>query len=268
MLPKWITYLLKYLSLWGFHSLPIASVGGRFGVTIIFIVHFILCIWCSISTFTTFIEEQSFIEFIDSLNFFLYYITSALSYWSIIYDSYTKQKFQQDFWNIFRRINEHFHFQVDFKIWNNLIAFIVIFMGDITFLIVTLVHEYSICSPRCVIMHCIFLGVFDHRILFFFMHLNVIAFQLEKIDSELKHMRKLDIQSKVVPFEMNKHEQHRLNWIRNYYKLVYEMTENMNAIFGLSHLSLFLLCFHTSVTFLNFIYGQFLNKFTKYDAGS
>lgn len=80
-------------------------------------------------------------------------------------------------------------------------------------------------------------------------------------------MKKLDVQSEIVSFKMNKHEQHRLNWIQDYYESVYEMTEKMNETFGISSLGLFLLSFHTSVTFLNFIYRQFLNKFTSYNSG-
>lgn len=150
MFPKWIKYILKYYSLWGFHSLPNASVGGKFGGKFIFIVHIILCIWCTISTFTTFIEEQSLMEFIDSVNFLLFYITSASCYWFIIYDSYTKQAFQQKFWNIFWQINETFCFQKDFNIWSYVIALIIIFTGDLSVLIISLVYEYSIGSPSCV----------------------------------------------------------------------------------------------------------------------
>lgn len=258
-------YLLKYCSLWGFHSIPTASVGGKSGAGVIFIVHVILCVWCSITTITTFVEERTYMEFIDSLNFFLYYITSASCYWFIIYDSRTKQRVEQKFWDIFRQINERFCFQTDFKIWDTLMAFVLIFTGDITVLITALIHKHSIGSPASVTMHCIFLSVFDHRIFFFLLHLKVITFQLKKIDSEFKHMRKLKTQSELMP--MNKHEQHRLKWIRDYYKLVYEMTDNFNAIFGLSHLGLFLLTFHSSVVFLSFIYRQFLNKFTNYNAG-
>lgn len=268
MFPIWMKYLLKYFNCFGFHSLPVARVGGKSGSTVIFTLHIVLCIWCSISTFTSFLEEQTFMEFIDSLNFLLYYITSASCYWFIIYDSYTKQTFQQGFWDIFQRINEHFHSQADLKIWGSLMVFILIIIGDLTVLTISLVYTNSIGTPSCVLMHCIFLSVFDHRIFFFLLHLNVIAFQLDKIDSKLKHMNKLAVQSQFVLFEINKHELHRLKWIQDYYKLVYEMTENMNAIFGVSHLGLFLLSFHSSVTFLNFIYRQFLNKFTNYNAGN
>lgn len=230
MFPNWTLFLLKYYSLFGFHSLPFARIGGKSGNLIIFLFHVMLCVWCSICTFTSFVAEQASMEFIDSLNFFSYYIASVTCYWFIIYDSYTHRKFEQQFWNIIRRIDECFYLQDKFKMWDSLTVLLLILAGDMTVLITALVNANSIGSPSSVIMHFILLSIFDHRISFFILHLKVIEFQLDKINSELKHMKKFDeIYERIgkthrATVEMDKHEQHRFKWIRDYYELVYHMT--------------------------------------------
>lgn len=51
------------------------------------------------------------------------------------------------------------------------------------------------------------------------------------------------------------------------YQQAYEMCQHVNKIFGLSHLALILMTFHSSVTCLNLIYRQIVKNYVYYDVG-
>lgn len=254
-----IKYLLLYYSLWSFHSISWARIGGKFIRSIVFLFQIVLCTWCSFSAFASFLEEKSSMEYLDAYNFLLYYIHCAVAYWWIIYDSYVKKSDQQKFWNIFLMDNEKFKPKFEFKIKSILIPFIIFIIGDISILGLTVIHANSVGSATNTIMRYFFMNIFDQRIFYYVFYQKVIAFQLQKIDFQLKKIRKNHPMSETQVVEIKK--------IRDSYKCVYEMVEYVNSIFGLSHLALFAISFQSAITFLNFAYRQFLEKFRNYDYG-
>lgn len=199
-------------------------------------------------------------EFIDVLNFFLYYITSASLYWLIIIDSHISKREEQLFWESYNRINANFRPELNLNKQNYVLTLAILSFTDILLCILALIREIKTDVGR--IMHLTFLVVVDHRIFFYLLHLKVVSFQLTKIQAEIT-----DIHRSGFLLSTNLDVENRFKSIRKQYQLVYEMSEQINSVFGVSHLALITLSFHSSVTFLNFSYRLFHMKFIKYHNG-
>lgn len=255
MSPKWITHIRTYYSVLGCPSNMSNGFREKCTRFTMWIVHIGTCAWCTCYAFKSFVDELALMEFLDALNFLLYYTFSVATYWLIIYDSYTKQHEERTFWQILSQINEAFHRQSSMRKWSYLIPMIVLLVGDV-FLVILSSSLEKTTELLTKIMHGIFLLVFDSRIFFYLLHLKVISFQLQQIESKTKLNRsQINCTGK------------ELKWIHDYSNLVDEMSIRLNAAFGLSHLALFLISFHGSVTYLSFIYRQIHRKFFKFNSG-
>lgn len=256
MCPKWIEYILKYYSLFGLHFIPNARFGGKSTSLLIYFIQIGLCIWCSFWAFKAFIEEQKLISFLDALNFFLYYLTSALTYWAILYDSYTKKDILRGFWQNFTEISQKCATQFDLNKWNFLFAFILLLVLDTIMSGLALYRTFINSEDN--VTHYHFLAIYDQRIFFYLLHVKIVTFQLQKIENELKyiHQCKGYLSENFVSLTEN-----QFKWIRNYYRLINEMVDNMNNAFGISNLAITLLSFHSAITFSNFVYRQIYHSF-------
>lgn len=249
---KWIINLRKYFHVMGFLSKTGDNVREKLPNFIILTIHISLSAWCSLCAFESFIEELNLMEFLDALNFFVYYAFFAVTYWLIIYDSYTKQHDESAFWNMFSQINDGI--STNIGKWMYLGPLVLLFGGNIIVMITIAFYEDT-SGFFTKAMSFIFLWIYDNRVFYYFLHLKIIAFQLQKIEIELKQLQK-------------KCRRKRLKWICSYHKLAHEMCVKVNSSFGLSNLAMLLLCFHCLVTFLNFIYRQLHQKFYKFNSGA
>lgn len=271
MMPKWVSYYLFYYRLYGFYPKNSKNLGGQILNSVIFIGHIILCTWCSIRAVDTFMEEQSLMEFLDAFNFFTYYLNYGLLYWLIIYDSYANRTATQEFWYIFIRFNKQFCKRMNFQAGAYLISSIALTTFNLSMFAFTIICENSVGSTMSIIMHHIFINIFDKRMLFYILHLKVIAYELMVIELELTQLEKLNRynrkkgeKKRLFMYELEEKEFKR---IREYYGLVHEMASSMNTVFGWSHVTLVIMIFHTLVTYLNFAYGQIHKKFSNFDSG-
>lgn len=188
MLPKWIQYILVYYSLWGFCFIFPTKIDRRFIKFFVFSGHIALCLWCSFCSLITFNESLISMKFIDAINSFAYYIASILLYVSIIYDSYSNQTLEIQFWNIFSEVNMEFSAQSILKKWSYLNGLLVLLMNDLLILLIGLSHDDK--TDATMFMNYIFFNIIDNRMLFYFLHLKLIAFQLSKIEDRLYEMQK------------------------------------------------------------------------------
>lgn len=235
--PTWIKNLLKLYSLFGFHSISFARFGGEFFSFFVFFIHIGLCMWITCWAIGTFEFKLLDIEFLDAINFVLFYLTAAITYWIIIYDSYTHQQIQRAFWNNFNRINQKFSSQSNLNKWQFLNAF---FAFILIYFVSCIILFFRAWAGDKHILHYGFLFIYDHRVLFYLLHLKVIIFQLRKIQNELKN---------------KKHQEAWDKWICEYFRLITEMVDHMNMSFGWSNLALTLLYIMTSISYVNFMYS-------------
>lgn len=246
MSPKWIAYVLNYYMIWGFHSTSSSTIIEKCLSVSIFCLHFSLCTWCSYNYFESFFRILMLLDFLDVLNFMFYYVNCLVAYWFIIFDSYSKRKVQNTFWHIFQQINEHFVSLSEMNNWSCLAILIELTVADVLILLLSVIGDYLSCSGDKA-MHFVFTCAIDHRVFFFLLHIKLIAFEMQRINAELMEMHERR-------FTQN------LKKTRDCYKLVYEMSENMNQIFGWSQLILIMLIYQSYVTFLNYTYRRMSGK--------
>lgn len=256
MFSKWISFVLKYCTFWGFYSPPCASLQSKLFSLSIFCLHFGLCTWCSLNYIKSFFHMQRLIEFLDVLNFLFYYVNCAIAYWFIIYDSYSKRKVQHAFWKFFERINKDLTFPTN-KIANCscLPILIKLSIADILIFFLSIIGD-NLSSSSDKIVHFIYTCVIDNRTFYFLLHMKLIAIELQKINARFpvfhQNKQSSEVMRNVIDIPMKK--------TRSYYQSVYEMCGNANQIFGWSQLTLIILCFQSFVTFLNYTYSRTTGK--------
>lgn len=270
MIPKSVAFILKYYSLYNFHALSSAKVGGKLIRCVILIFHVSLCTWCTTNTLDFLTKMQAIMARLDALYLLGYYFSCAMIYWLIIFESYAIQSVQDAFWQNYLTIHKRFCFEIEIKKRNNLITIVLLPVIDVVVFLIAVTNERATMHSTK-IMHFIYLDLCAHRMYFYVLHVKIIAFQLRQISMELKKIRKLVeyrvYQQKRSVAQYDQLIKERLNWILNYYKIVYDMSDNVNRIFGWSHLALVLLNCYCIFSFLSFFYRQFEKKFNKFNYG-
>lgn len=249
MSPKWITNVLKYYTLWGFYSISFYSIDRKYINWFAILINVSLFTWASLSFLDSFFQASNVVGILDALNMASYYICFIGTYWIIICDCVSKRKFQHAFWKMCQQINDNYSFQAHMNKSHILAILIIYSITDVIILLVSILAE-RVTSAKSKVMHFFFVNVFDHRVSFFLFHTIVVEFQLKNINSELTVIRKHRAIS-----EEDSSDGGRFKWIRNYYELVFHMSENVNEIFGWSHLALIMETFFTFVTLLNSVYN-------------
>lgn len=115
-------------------------------------------------------------KFIDALNLFTYNSAAIVLYFPVIYVFYSNQNHEQNFWKKFTKINREFCGQNDLKMWSCLNKLIL--LDDILF-------EYK-TNYIIKLMSFISFVILDSRIQLYFLHVQIIAFQLRNIHSNEK----------------------------------------------------------------------------------
>lgn len=159
MLSKTIKYILIYFSVWG-----LSGINESFPKTLMFLIHVILCVWCSVRTFSSFFKEWIHMEILDGLNFLLYYLNSDLCYWLIIYDSYQMKCDQKAFWQIYQQINENFGKQPHSKIWRDFILLGILITGDAILFVMSIFYTNFIGSA---LLHSVLHCILDNRVFYY-----------------------------------------------------------------------------------------------------
>lgn len=96
--------------------------------------------------------------------------------------------------------------------------------------------------------------------------METVSYELESIDRELTEMLFYcdGLNSKLVRKKklfLDKFHRDRFKWIRDYYAIIYEMNETINAVFGWSNVAAILLSFHLVLADVNWFYWKLLNKY-------
>lgn len=247
MRQKWTIYMFKYFSLFGFHAMPLLRIGGEYVKFVILSMQLAVCSWYFFDVVTNFRLLTTIMDYLDALNMFSYSTTCILTFMLIIYDSCANRNAQNEFGRNLMEAHVKYFPKMDILNWNYLITLTILSIGAFLDLLFALLHyddKFNQISYSLIQYH-IFI-IYDNRIFYYLLHLRVICVQLQKIESELRFMRK----------QTFNHD--KLKWIQDYYKLIYDMCEHVNTIFGLSQLALILSIFQSSITILNSSFS--LNK--------
>lgn len=119
----------------------------------------------------------------------------------------------------------------------NSIYFVINFVGSDTY-----------ASKISQIAYFIFMIIVDHRISFYFLHLDVIVDKLREIETNLKKLKKIGTKFNI------------FREIHNNYGHIHKMSDLMNDIFGLSNIALILYSYQSLLTLLNCVYYRDFNE--------
>lgn len=256
MFQNMTVYIFKYFSLCGFHSMPSMRIGGKYVRFIILLGYFAVCSWWFFSSLKTFSGLLIFMDYLDALNITLYNMTCIVTFSLIIYDSCVKQNAQNAFGRSLIEANLKYFPEMPILNWNYIITLILLLIGaSLDFVYAVILYDEFNQIHHNFIQYLIF-TVYDNRIFFYVLHLRVILVQLRKIQSELRLMQEQTF------------DHYKLKWAQDYYKLIYEMCEYVNEMFGMSNLALILSTFHTSVTLLNSAFRSSQKRFDLLNYGS
>lgn len=202
---------------------------------------------CTLYAFRTFVAEKRTVGFLGALNFFFFYLTTAVAYWLIVYDTCKNHRIQNAFWQRFNRINDALSVQIDLNEWDFFGAFIAICIVDLILFVLTIVRTLNNSSEY--VFHYNFIIIFDQRMFFYLLYLNAVILQMRRILNQIKCQPKMR------------------SSIFEYYRLIYEMIDNMNEAFGWSNLALILYNFQATITFASFLYRISHRKFIAFNLG-
>lgn len=119
------------------------------------------------------------IDFLDALNFFIFYLTTAVAYWLILYDTCKNLSIQNAFWQRFDRINDKLSVQIDLNGWDFFGAFIAICVIDLILFVLTIIRIFNNSSDY--VFHYNFIIIFDQRMFFYLLYLNAVILQMRRI---------------------------------------------------------------------------------------
>lgn len=249
------TWIFKYFSLLGFHSIPSMRIGGEYVKFVIPLIQLIVWSWYFLNIAKSFWFLATFMTYLDALNIFVYNITSCLVVLLIIYDSCTKRNDQNVFGQKLAKANAKYYTGMKVLNWNHLIMFALLLVGSIIDCLSGIILFDDFYETQFKIIYFSLNAILDNRIFFYIFHLRAIIVQLKEIETKLRFMRKK-------PFKCN-----QLKLIQEYNYLTHEMCENINEIFGLSQFALILMSFQSSATILNSCFRSTQKRYDFFNYG-
>lgn len=237
MLPKRINYLLTYFDVCGFNSGWSKLSSSRKAIHRTNITHILMAVF-----FTLFkihmILGFSTVRLVKAINFMLQYSAALYTYWCIIIDSHLQMQKHRHFWQTVQRIDKFYCPQNKFTIKYYLLKFgLCFFTSALAILVIILAGNLS--QSEVVIMYIFLIKICEARVFYYIFCVEVLRFQLKQLKDALKNH----------PYHLR-----RIRWIRQYYDRVYEMSNFLIGVFGLSQVAAVLFCFVFFMADLNWIY--------------
>lgn len=265
MYPKWMLNLLLYFDLWGFCTQFNRSPNSN-QVKIdrlIFIFHMI---FASIATlFICNYLKRPDNDTLANINDVLKFTDLLLVYWLSIFELYTNRRIQKEFWSIVRYIDKRFcslqrfdlgHYPLKIKIYftltilNNCIFFNRIFSTARTdfvylclcYMLITWIHQ--------------------NRSFYYLFYLEWIRQELKRVNYEA-HEIVATYESSLLRTRnafMKIFHRNRFKWLRQYYGSTYDLSDEMNMVFGWSNVAVILVSVHLILADVNWFYWKLFNK--------
>lgn len=265
MFPKRIRYLLKFYDFCGFHTetSKIQQQKGR----IIFVIHVLMA--CLFSYSIVLFLKQPTTNTDTSLNMVnrtIQYTSALLTYWLVIFESYIQRSYQRQFWCIHEqtkkynsppRRHRHPNFRnylfkcIEYLSIFSLIQIFLMFyfkfyVGDFFYFMIT---------------YIILVKMYQNRLFYYLFHLELIKHEMEIVQDELKRIVLIS------KWNLNDLEKNRFRQLREHYKLVYEMVNCVNEIFGWSQFTTIFYSFDLPLTDLNWAYLRIYQRSIGYKMG-
>lgn len=264
MLQRQLLYILTFFDVWGYEtgfSMLSNSRNGKFAVIF---VHILFAITFTLYEFRLMFELFTLMGILNTINEAIQYTAALFTYWLIILDSFVYHGQYKIFWTILERIDDQFssqHMDLQNYLWR-FIEYILIS----TILYVLIIISNAFPKSNSVFVFYLLIIIWQIRMFYYILYLEIVLYQLKTIESEVLMMRKmLNIARDRKLYQLDIHrtsifhlfESKRMKWIQEYYCCVGTMIELLNTIFSSSQAATILFSFYSFVTDLNWIFANF-----------
>lgn len=231
--------LLKFYDFCGFNTQYSTSAKYHRQSRIIFSVHIFIAFALFLSIFYILSIFKSSLKPLEALSEISVYSICLITYCSILIESYIHQKNQRHFWQLYENINRDK--QTIIKLRFHLGKILIYFLSNLSNVIGFILEgNFEII----VFIVYFYLSNVGHLRIFYY------SFCLELIECQLKAI-------KIEMIDQNRTKIDGLKWTRNVYRIIYEMSEEMNETFDWLHSFVVMFCFHYILNDLNWAYLHF-----------
>lgn len=263
MYPNWMLNLLFYFDLWGFCTQFKRSSNQPKFDRLIFIFHIIFA-----SIATSFISKylnRPNNDTLGNINDVLKFTDLLLVYWLSIFELYINRRVQWQFWCIVHYIDRRFcslqrfdlgHYPLKIKIY-----FALTVLNNCIYCnrIFSTVQADFLYLCLCYIL---ITWIYQNRLFYYLFYLEWIKQELKRVNWEA-HEIVATYESSLLKTRngfMKIFHRNRFKWLRQYYGSTYDLSDEMNIIFGWSNVITLLVSVHLILADANWFYYKLFNQ--------
>lgn len=183
-------------------------------------------------------------------------MSALVTYWTIIIESYAQRKIQEQFWHIFKQIDTRFHRHKNLlmksyflKFFEFLVVFSIIQVALDNYF--TMFHNHIVCY---LFAYVVLVKMYQFRVFYYLFYIEIINSELKVIEKGIKFISKIS-RSYCPWLSSDKYPVNSVKCLREYFRLIYELSVCINSVFGLSQFATILCCFYFVLTDLNWAYS-------------
>lgn len=199
--------------------------------------------------------------FLEFINKFVPFICASIMYWILLIKAYTQRGSQHMLWKLVQHIDKRYvqHKNIFFKYYS--LKFIGYFV--LCTIQCYVIFKYS-SFPLWIVLTILFVTlpitslslIYQMGQFYYLFYVNLIKFELKMIENEVKQIcaaYKLKYFWGIYNFhsQIGRFDRSRFLWIREYYQLIYQLSEVINLNFGWLISAIVLYCFCNIVCGLN-----------------
>lgn len=257
MLPIWLAWFLKSFEILGFGTeFPLESKSKQKRCLIILFLH---CLIASLLVLIAFrITKQPTDDLLVTVNELIKFFSSLICYWLTLIEAFVKRATQRKFWETLKKIDDchclHDRFLVESYMFKYAEFLIVVTLVRVLLLDITELNidDVDLAVLAFTYAYFIIVEICLCRVFYFLFFVELVTYELQMIENEVREMVKVSATDHPWMFLKNidftRFDQNRYKWVREYYHLVYELTECINESFGWSQISSVLFCFNILTT--------------------
>lgn len=255
MLPDLVTMLMFY-DLCGYNSGWSRFTKDRKIALLICCIHVFMAACYLLYMFRLRVVYYSALRLVEAISECLQYTAALNAYLFILLDSFLQQQVHSRFWKVLERINERFPSRLNCTLRSYMAKIFVFLIKTVIYLPMRLMDSWvSILTDFSYVS---IFALCEIRMFYYLLCLEVVYFQLKKIELESKSINEISRQNIIGGNkESHQFELQQLKNIRQYFHCVHEMICLLNKIFGWSNVAAISFCFHYLLTELHWYYNNF-----------
>lgn len=234
--------LLRFFDIFGYNSGSSYLSSHRKIAHFIYIIHILLAIFYTLFKIHLIFGLFSTFQLIERINSVFQYSSALYCYWLIIFDSIFYRQEHQIVWKILKKINAF-----NFHQFNSTFDYFVLKSTEyfcVTFLSIVVVGISSGISYEIALVYHVLVKICEVRAFYYIFCIEILNSKIQTINSELNENKNNS------NFWLNSKAFQR---IREFYDRIYEMSNSLNEVFGLSQVATILYFFYRILTDLNWM---------------